>query len=159
MTGDKQLGGSIDFRGICPNQTDTLAGKNLGSGQWPTPTPTSQLIPTHHTPTQWSHPRKVPGDHSIFPHLPLQLPRPQIADTSAVCLVPIMMLKIHLFSLLGVKSCSSKSDFQNKTKPYSRFEGQQEALKWSAAKPCTHHIVLENRPAYLNVRKSGTQNT
>jgi hypothetical protein len=89
MTGDKQLGGSIDFRGICPNQTDTLAGKNLGSGQCPTPTP---HLPAHSDPphTYTMKPSKESvREAQYLSTLALPLHPLQIADTSAVCLVSI----------------------------------------------------------------------
>lgn len=65
------------------------------------------------------------------------------ADTSVVCLVTVIILKIPLFSLLEMKSCSCKSDLQNTVKFHSQLKGPWKALRSSMAKLTTHPIPSE----------------
>lgn len=66
------------------------------------------------------------------------------ADMSVVCLVTVIILKIPLFSLLAMKSCSYKSDLQNKIKFHSQLKGTWKVLKSFMVKLLIHHISLEN---------------
>lgn len=121
-------GVSIDFRGFAPIRLTFWLGRALELGLPPRlhPTPPS-FIPTRHPPTQWSHRVKHRVTAVSFHTRPETLPL-LIADTSVVCLVTVIILKIPLFSLLEMKSCSCKSDSQNKIKVHSQLKGPWKAL-------------------------------
>lgn len=126
------------FQGIWLDQTDIPAGKHSGGPHSLLPAPPASFqvnTRRHGEATQGKCREAAVSFHTCPETSPLL-----IADMPVVCLVSIIILKIPLFSLLGMKSCSYKGDLQNKTKFHYQLKGPRQAFQPWVVRLTSYHL-------------------